>query len=135
MSGTSAVVPGDLAPIIAPAPLRPELTARLGQLLDSARAADAQFNEREARARGLTNAAAGAPIASESWAVAIVALADLESARSNTMIALADLDALYAATRISGGDISAIAAARDRVIGLVGTEDTVLIALRGKLSS
>ena len=135
MTGTAPVVPADPAPIASPAPPSAALTARLAQLVDAARAADAQFKAREAKARQLTNAATGTALASESWSVATIALADLESARSNAMIALADLDALYAATRISGGDISAIAAARDQVIGLVGTEDKLLIDLRGRLAS
>ena len=135
ISGTAPVVPPDPAPIATPAPPSPTLAARLAQLLDSARAADAQFKAREAKARQLTNSASGAAVASEGWSVATIALADLESARSNAMIALADLDALYAATRISGDDVSAIAEARDKVIGLVRTEDNVLIALRGRLTS
>ena len=135
ISGTAPVVPADPAPVASPAPPSAALAARLAQLVDSARAADAQFGARETRARQLTNSASGAAVASESWSVATIALADLESARSNAMIALADLDALYAATRISGDDVSAIAEARDQVIGLVRTEDNTLIALRGRLAS
>ncbi len=70
---------------------------------------------------------------SESWAVASVALAGLESARSDAMIALADLDQMYAAGRIAGNDSSAIEAARTEVTGWIGEEDRVLGLLRGKL--
>ncbi len=135
MSGTSPVVPADPAPIASPAPPSAELSARLAGLLDSARAADGLFKTREARARLLANAAAGSAVASESWSVATVALADLESARSNAMIALADLDALYAAARISGGEAAAISAVRDQVIEIIGAEDTVLAGLRDTLAS
>ncbi len=135
ISGTSPVVPVNPAPIASPAPPSAELAARLAQLVDAARAADAQFRAREAKARQLTNSASGAAVASESWSVATIALADLESARSSAMIALADLDALYAATRVSGGEAAAIGAARDQVIRLVGGEDTVLAGLRDRLPS
>ena len=135
ISGTSPVVPVNPAPIASPAPPSAELAARLAQLVDAARAADAQFRAREAKARQLTNSASGAAMASESWSVATIALADLESARSSAMIALADLDALYAATRVSGGEAAAIGAARDQVIRLVGGEDTVLAGLRDRLPS
>ena len=139
VSGTSPVVHADPAPIASPAPPSParpsaELSARLAGLLDSARSADALFRTREAKARLLANAAAGAAVASERWSVATVALADLESARSSAMIALADLDALYAATRISGGEAGAIGAVRDQVIEIIGAEDTVLAGLRNRLA-
>lgn len=135
VSGTSAVVPADPAPIASPAPPGPELTVRLAELLESARSADAVFKSHETKARSLTNAAASAPVGSESWSLATIALADLESARSNAMIALADLDALYAATRISGGDTAAIATVRDQITGLIGTEDSMLADLHGRLAS
>ncbi len=81
---------------------------------------------------------------SEAWALATVALADLEGARSEAMIALADLDQIYAAEQIGGtettgsapqaasGDGLAIAAARDQVVALVAEEDAVLAALKAR---
>lgn len=135
ISGTSPVVIPDPAATEIPAPPSPELTARLAQLLDTARTANTLFKARETKAEALTNAAAGAPVASEGWSVATIALADLESARSNAMIALADLDALYAAARVSGGEANAINLARDQVIALVGGQDRALMALRSKLAN
>lgn len=127
------------APVVTPpppAPLPPvEVTGQLDGLVAKARAADAKFRDVLPRARSLVSAAAGAAVASESWSVATVALADLESQRSQAMIALADLDALYAAEGIKQSDTSAIAAARDAVIAIVRDEDEALNDLKGRLRS
>lgn len=128
------------APLPAPIPAPAQLAARLDTLVADARAAHERFRTRQARAEQLVAAASGAAVASESWAVATVALADLESARSDAMVALADLDALLAADRVEhaitgGGSAPDIAAARDKVIALVGEEDAVLANLRGRMDS
>ena len=133
VSGTSEVVAATPTAPLPPAPPSPELGARLAGLVEQAEAAHRRFVSREAKARGLVSAAGGAAVASESWAVATVALADLESSRSDAMIALADLDQLYAAQRIEGGEALATGAARDSVIALVAQEDLVLASLRGQL--
>lgn len=114
-------------------PAEPGLASRLEQLVDRAGKAHERFSARRGRADQLTASAQGSAIASENWAVASVALADLESTRSEAMIALADLDQLYAAARIGGTEAGAIAQARDRVMGWIGEEDRVLAALRGRL--
>ncbi len=133
VTGTAAPV----APVaeLTPAPPSPELAGRLGQLIAQAQVADAKFTARAGETRRLVGAASGAAVASEPWSVATVALAALESARSDAMIALADLDALYAAERVAGGDGVATGEARDRVLTLVAGEDTVLADLRGRMRS
>ncbi|WP_232730123.1 hypothetical protein [Novosphingobium kunmingense] len=133
VSGTAPVAPSTEAP--APAPVDPQLAGTLDGMVAQARAADAKFRANAPRARALVGAAAGSAVASESWAVATVALADLESQRSQAMIALADLDALYAAKGIERADTTAIAAARDRVITIVSEQDQVLADLKGRLRS
>jgi len=132
LTGSAPVVAP--APDVTPAPIPPELTARLDVLVAQARSADALFRQHAPRTRALIAAADGAAVASENWSVATIALADLESQRSQAMIALADLDALYAAEAIKLADASAIKAARDTVIGIVAEEDTVLGELKGKLA-
>jgi hypothetical protein len=132
ISGTAPVVTP--SPVPAPPPSA-ELTGNLDRLVAQARAADVRFRAIAPRTRSLVDAAAGAAVASESWSVATVALADLESQRSQAMIALADLDALYAAEGIKQGDTSVIAAARDQVIALVREEDAVLNQLKDGLRS
>jgi len=73
-------------------------------------------------------------VASESWSQATVALASLESRRSDAMIALAELDPLYVKERIDGGDGGAIAAVRDQITAWVADEDAVLADLRGRVA-
>lgn len=132
LTGSDPVVPP--APDATPAPIPPELTARLDVLVAQARSADALFRQHAPRTRALIAAANGAAVASESWSVATIALADLESQRSQAMIALADLDALYAAETIKLADASAIKVARDTVIAMVTEEDAVLGELKGRLA-
>jgi hypothetical protein len=122
------------SPTAVPATPSAELAARLGQLTSQAQTAHGKFQAREAKARQLTRSAAGATLASESWAVATIALADLESARSDAMIALADLDGLHTAAMVEGRDTATIAAARDAVTALVSEEDRVLAELRDYLA-
>lgn len=126
------------APTTAPPPAvtpSADLTARLTQLADQAQVAHQAFTGRQSRAEQLVAAAGGASVGSDGWAQASVALADLESSRSQAMVALADLDEIYAAERINGGNGMAIAATRDRVIGWIGEEDEVLARLRGRIAS
>lgn len=135
VSGTIAVAP----PVAAPQPPAPppsaDLVTLLGQLGDRAQAAHHEFTGRRARAEQLVAAAGKSPVGSDGWAQASVALADLETARSQAMIALADLDELYTAARVEGGEATTIAATRDRVIDLIGEEDIVLAQLRGRIAS
>lgn len=136
ISGSSAVV----APAPAPAPAllpeiaaSPELAARLGQLVGRIETVHQRFLARRAAAAARVSAAAGAAVASDSWSVATIALADLESTRSEAMIALADLDAMWVTARIAGEEAPALAAARDHAIALIGQEDAILAGLRGRM--
>ncbi len=130
----------DPAPPPLPAPSPAALAARLDSLVDAARGAHERFRTRRVRAEQLVAAAGGSAVSSEAWSVATIALADLESARSEAMVTLADLDALLAADRVAnavtgGGSAPDIAAARDKVIALVGEEDAVLAGLRSRMAS
>ena len=134
-------VSGIAEPVAAPAP--PPATAatgsRIARLRAQAQAAHVRFGERRGSAASLSAAAQGAAVGSEAWSVAQIALASLESARSEAMIALADLDSLYvdaknAAVMTDGsGDVDAIGATRADVIGMIGEEDAILASLRGRL--
>lgn len=133
---TAASAPVPAAPTLPDA----ALSARLSRLVDQAGAAHARFQQRRAHAEQAVSAGAGAATGSEGWAVANVALAGLESSRSEAMLALAELDQLTAADRVAhynelSGDGIAIAAARERVFPLIDEEDRVLSALRGRLGS
>jgi hypothetical protein len=139
ITGTAQpVAPQTEAPAPLPAPSA-ELTTRLSQLVEQARAAHARFGRTRADASRLIAAGGNAPVASESWSVANVALADLETTRSQTMIALAELDSLYADESLKAagtggsGDASAVADAWREVTALVAEEDEILAGLRGRL--
>ena len=134
ISGTAPVVVPE-APPAPPPPLSPELAARLTQLGNMVVKSHGEFTAKEARARSLVGAASGAAVASERWSVATVALAELESARSEAMIALADLDMLYASARIAGDPATVIGETRSRVLAVVAREDAVLAELRGRMAS
>lgn len=117
----------------APAPLEAATLERIDLLLAQARSADAGFRAKEGRARSLVGAAARAPMGSEAWSVASIAVAELEAARAKTMLALSELDQLYAEARTAGRDTSPIETARATVTGTVAEQDSVLRSLRGKL--
>jgi hypothetical protein len=133
VSGTAEPAPAPPIPTVAE-PVAPDLAARLARIEASARSGHAKFLSREPRARSTVGAARGAVVASESWSVATVAVAELEAARSEVMIALADLDSLYAAERVAGSDGVAVGLVRDRVVALVVQEDRVLAELGGRLA-
>ena len=134
MVGTIAPAPPASESATPPAAPSPDLVAHLSQLTAQANSAHARFTARAPRARALSGAARGAAMGSDSWASAAIALADLESARSDAMIALADLDALYAAARVEGNDVAAITATRDQVSALIAAEDGVLAELRNRMA-
>lgn len=118
----------------APPPVDPAVARQIDSLLERVRAADAKFQAREGRVRQVISAAAGAAKASEAWSVAMVALADLDAARSEGMVALADLDAIYAASRIDGQPAAEAKAARDAANALVAVQDRVIAGLQGQLA-
>lgn len=121
------------APAIAPAVPDPALEARLAVMVERARGAHGRFQALRDRAERLVAAARGSAVGGESWAVASVALAELESAHSNTMVVLADLDSLHAASSVETGPVAAITDARADVDALARAEDDILGRLRDSL--
>ncbi len=129
---TGTLIPPSPPP--AAIPVDPAVTRQLDSLLERVRAADAKFHAREAKVGRTIAAAAGAAKASEAWSVAMIALADLDAARSEGMVALADIDAIYAASRIEGEPASEAKAARDAANALVTNQDKVIAALQEQLA-
>lgn len=130
-------VSGNWAPPPAPPPpaqLDPAVAHQIDSLLERVQAADVKFQTRESRVRKVISAAKGAAKASEAWSVAMVALADLDAARSEGMVALADIDAIYAASRIEGEPASKAKTARDAANELVAAQDKVIAELQGQLA-
>lgn len=109
------------------------LAERLETLVAQAHAAHSTFLDAVPAAESRVAAASGSGVGSDSWAVAQVALADLDSARSTAAIALGDLDILFTAATVQAEDPAPIAAARDSVIALVAEEDAVLERLRSQV--
>lgn len=64
----------------------------------------------------------------------MVALAELDAARSEGMVALADIDAIYAASRIEGAPASEAQAAREVANALLTAQDRVIAALQASLA-
>ena len=119
----------------APAPAAdPGLDARLAGMVARAEAAHAKFISHRSRAESLTSAASGAAMGGEAWAMATVAVSQLESARSEAMVVLADLDQAYAAAVVAGVPTAAMEAARNRILELVMAEDHILAALSKRLA-
>ncbi|MDP3549449.1 MAG: hypothetical protein Q8R81_03525 [Novosphingobium sp.] len=123
-----------------PAVISDGLPERLAALLASADAAHATFESRRAAATRTINAAAGSAKGTESWSVASVALAGLETARSLAAMPLADLDRLEAdasnrAVDGSDADLKAVVAARTKVDALVQGETLIIDSLRGRLGA
>ncbi len=139
VTGTAEVVAPDLRPAPPPAAPSTQFTGRLLQLVEQARGGHRRFADRRGAAERLVAAASGAAQASESWAVANVALGDLDSARSDALVALGELDALYAAESVrasetgESGNADAASAAHAEVGALVAEEEALLAGLRSRL--
>ncbi len=125
-------------PAVAPAPAAtaapdPTLPARLAALRRQADDSHARFMARRPQTAARVSAAAGAAPGSEAWSLATVALAALESARSDTMIALADVDSLDAEMRVALNYNAQVAALRQDISALVAQEDAVLAQLGSRI--
>jgi hypothetical protein len=133
IGGSAAPAPAGSGATATQQAVSSEVGIRLVQLQQAASAAHDRFLGARARADSLTAAARGLKAGSEDWSVATVAVADLESARSDAMVSLGELDRLYAEERVNGGDGEAIAAVRDKVTAWVADEDAVLADLAGRM--
>ena len=118
---------------IEPAPLRAEIAGQLGQIRATALDSHRTFMAATPRARRSVASGANAPITSNAWAAAQVAMADLDSLRSVTAVALADLDLLFVDATLAFEQRQAVTAARDEVIGYVREEDAILAELRNRI--
>jgi hypothetical protein len=140
ITGT-APEPGALPP--PPAPLPPPDAAtksRLDELVQQAKAAHGRFENQRSRTDQVVGRASSSAKGSENWAVASIALAELESVHSEAMMVLTSLDEIHAKDVLAhyntpSGDAPYIAAARDQVQTWIGEEDRALDAMRGRLAS
>ena len=102
----------------------------LTEITDRARSAHADFLAAAPGAQALAAAASGSEPGSNEWASAQVALADLDSARSNAAISLGELDILYMDARLSNQRLDEIDSARAAVLAMLTDEDQILAELR-----
>ncbi|MGB5780206.1 MAG: hypothetical protein WBH10_14140 [Allopontixanthobacter sediminis] len=110
-----------------------DLVARLAQLQSTAASAHRRFMDAAPATARLVDAAAGTDVTSDRWASAQVALASLESARSEAAVPLGDLDLLHADASIALEQRQAIQDTRNAVTALIAEEDTVLSGLRARM--
>ena len=123
---------------VAPTPYVPPPTPaavvdRLARLAADAASAHRAFLAEAPAARSAVAAAGGAAFGSDGWARASVALAGLESARSQAMIALADLDRLMVDAALQGGELERIVAVRDTVTRQVEEQNATIEGLARSL--
>lgn len=125
-------MPASPKPQPAPAPVA--TPARLETLLASARAAHERFLAATPGARETVGRGSGAAIETDAWSAAQVALADLESRRSQTAVSLGDADLLYADGELANAETTGIAEIRSQIATLIKAEDVEIAALRLQLS-
>ena len=118
--------------VLTPEPAPSGQADRLASLTAMADSAHGRFLAAVPGARAAVNAVDAAVPDSNRWAAAQVALADLESLRSQAAIALGDLDLLYAQASTGFVEREAIADARRSVISNIQTEDAILAELRAQ---
>lgn len=116
-----------------PAPVAAPTVERTAQLAAQARSLHAEFLAALPSARSRVSAAQGAGAGSDSWAVAQVALADLEARRSQVMIALADLDLIHADASTAGEAVAPLADQRSAVEAMVAEESALIADLLARL--
>lgn len=138
VSGSAQPVAGEAAEPLPPPPLDATNGQRIDQAVERARKAHASFTGGIAKATGAIAAARGSGTATDAWVTAHVALADLQSLRSETVIAQADLDSLYAEERLADParitpTAEALASALARIAGWVDEQDRTIARLAARL--
>ena len=131
--GAIAAPPPEPTPAPPPRIVSADVLERIAAYRAQAIRANAAFERAAPSARRAVAAGAGAARASDAWAAAQVALADLESQRSLTAVPLADLDALYADQATGLDPVAEVAEARADVVAIVAGQDAVLAALRARI--
>ena len=123
--------PLDVPPV--PVAIPGTLAEQLATLGQQAQASHQAFLKQVPATSRLADAARGSAIGSDAWASAQVALASLDSARSNTAISLADLDTIQISRVTASENTAAVDAVRAQVLALVKQEDDTLAELRANL--
>lgn len=117
------------------APLPQDKAARIVALLEQLRASHARFLSEAPGARSAVVAGAGSAVGEDRWAAAQIALASLDSERSQAAVALADLDLMIADTALAVERIEDVATAREEAVARLREQDAILAELRGALDN
>ena len=126
VTGTIAAPEGA---IFTSTPATPATLADLDALAVRIRAAHQRFTATLDEARRIVGRAAGSGTGSDAWSAPQVAVANLESIRSEAMIALADIDRVHVDAHVNGGDIARSTALRAEMGALVAEEDRIITGL------
>lgn len=133
--------PADAAPVVALPQVPPtgSVAERIAGLTAQASAAHRTFESRRPAAARLAAAARGAAPGSEAWSLAQVALAQLDSARSQGMVAMGELDRMLvvaeqAAVTGPDADAQAVRDAQRQISAQIAGEDSVIDALRAQVA-
>lgn len=108
-------------PVPATAAIDPQDTAQADSWAEQARKGAAAFDALFPVISAQVRAASGAPVSSEAWVAAHVALARLERARGDSVMALAGLDSRYA-ERARAASENAVTPAADDPLGMARRE-------------
>jgi len=138
VTGSAQPVAGEAAEPLPPPTLDASARQRIDQAVERARKAHASFTAGIAKATSTIAAARGSGAATDAWVAAHVALADLQSLRSDTVIAQADLDSLYADERLADParitpTADALANALARIANWVAEQDNEIARLAARL--
>ncbi|WP_420381881.1 hypothetical protein [Novosphingobium sp.] len=101
--GYATRVPAPVAPVAHGTP-ETAIVRQVEALRSDAAKSSGIFAQRAQEAEHLARAAHGSPLGSEAWSAATVAMAALDSARSDTAQSLGELDALQAKLAVTAGD-------------------------------
>jgi Meckel syndrome type 1 protein len=112
-------------------PVPAETLAQAEALKRRAETADGDFQRMAPRAGSAAQTARGAAVASDAWVNAQVAIAMLDSKRSETAAALADLEVLYADRAVRLEEMAPLDAIRADVGRLLAAQDATLARLKG----
>ncbi|MCR2835123.1 hypothetical protein [Parerythrobacter lacustris] len=115
------------------APLPQDKAARIVALLEQLQASHARFMSEAPVARNAVVSGAGSAAGEDRWAAAQVALASLDSERSQAAVALADLDLMVADTSLAVERVDDVVAAREVALARLREQDAILAELRGVL--
>jgi hypothetical protein len=118
-----------------PTPPNADTLGRIAQLKSNAMDSHGRLLELAERARGPVAAARGAALDSDAWAIASIAIANVEAQRSETLLAVAELDLIYVRTHEVAGEVGDISSALNEVSLILLEEERLIDAFHASLAN